>query len=76
MNKQAIRSKSTTWVPVGWLTCNDVLAGLLDGTLDHRVGLGQPLQALNQLGQVGCHLGLNSHTHLHTRTINFKCRKY
>jgi len=31
---------------------NDVLARLLDGDLDHGVGLGQPLQALHQLGQV------------------------
>jgi len=31
---------------------DDVLAGLLDGAQDHRVALGQPLQALHQLRQV------------------------
>lgn len=31
---------------------DDVLAGLLDGYLDHGVRLGQPLQPLHQLRQV------------------------
>lgn len=50
------------------LTCNDVLASLLNGTLNHGVRLGQPLEPLNQLGQVRGNLGLNSHTHLQDST--------
>ena len=50
------------------LTCNDVLASLLNGTLNHRVRLGQPLEALNKLGQVRGNLGLNSYTHLQDST--------
>eukprot|EP00906_Rhabdomonas_costata_P014740 RCo021167 len=44
-------------------TSNDVLASLLNRALHQGVGLGQPLQALNQLGQVTRVLGLNGHTH-------------
>mmetsp|Transcript_5199 Transcript_5199/g.14877 ORF Transcript_5199/g.14877 Transcript_5199/m.14877 type:complete len:885 (-) Transcript_5199:8-2662(-) len=41
---------------------DNVLAGLLNVALDHGVGLGQPLESLHQLGQVGGLLGLDGDT--------------
>ncbi|EPY30887.1 elongation factor 2 [Strigomonas culicis] len=42
---------------------HDVLTGLLNGAHDERIGLGEALQALHELGQIGRILRLNSHTH-------------
>mmetsp|Transcript_17081 Transcript_17081/g.20573 ORF Transcript_17081/g.20573 Transcript_17081/m.20573 type:complete len:397 (+) Transcript_17081:628-1818(+) len=44
-------------------TSNNMLTGLLDRADNHRVGLGQTLQTLDQLGKVGGNLGLNRDTH-------------
>ena len=44
-------------------TSDDVLAGLLDHALHHGVGLSQPLEALNELGQVSGVPGLDGHAH-------------
>ena len=44
-------------------TGDDVLTRLLNDTLYHGIGLGQPLETLDQLGQVGGVLGLDGHTH-------------
>ena len=42
---------------------NDVLTGLFDNTLDHRIGLGQSLQAFDQFWQIGGVLSLDGDTH-------------
>ena len=63
--QKLVHQEITVWQQ----TCNDVLASLLNGTLDHRVRLGQPLQPLHQLGQIRSHLGLHCHTHLHKYNV-------
>ena len=42
---------------------DDVLSGLLDDALHHGVGLGQPLETLDQLGQVSGVLALHGDSH-------------
>merc|ERR1719245_970360 len=42
---------------------DDVLTGLLNTTLHHRVGLCQTLQTLHQLGQISRVLALYSYAH-------------
>lgn len=44
-------------------TGDDVLSRLLDRALHHRVRLGEPLEALDQLGEVGRDLGLDGDAH-------------
>eukprot|EP01084_Bolivina_argentea_P053277 97799_1 len=44
-------------------TGDDVLTGLLDGGQDEGIGLGQALEALDQLGQILGVLGLDGNTH-------------
>mmetsp|Transcript_80806 Transcript_80806/g.142407 ORF Transcript_80806/g.142407 Transcript_80806/m.142407 type:complete len:580 (+) Transcript_80806:219-1958(+) len=44
-------------------TSNNVLTGFLDGGLHQRIGLGQTLQTLDQLRQIGRILGLDGDTH-------------
>lgn len=52
-------------------SCNNVLPGLLDGALHHRVGLGQASQALHQFGQqtwvfgLHCNFYYGAYTELH-----------
>ena len=42
---------------------NDVLARLLNNTLDHGIRLGQTLETLNKLGQLRWIFGLDGDTH-------------
>ena len=42
---------------------DDVLSRLLNDTLDHGVRLGEPLQTLDQLGQISGVLALNGDSH-------------
>mmetsp|Transcript_14461 Transcript_14461/g.37262 ORF Transcript_14461/g.37262 Transcript_14461/m.37262 type:complete len:589 (-) Transcript_14461:108-1874(-) len=42
---------------------DDMLTSVLDGALDHRVGLGESLESLNQLWQVRGDLTLDGDTH-------------
>merc|ERR1719300_915876 len=42
---------------------DNVFTRLLDDTLHHGIGLGQPLKPFNKLGQVSWVLGLDRHPH-------------
>jgi len=44
-------------------TSNDVLTGLVEGTLYHRIGLGETLKTFDQLGEIVGVLGLDGNTH-------------
>ena len=42
---------------------NDVLAGLFNHTLDHRIILRETLETLDELGEISGVLGLHGHAH-------------
>ena len=42
---------------------NDVLAGLFNHTLDHRIRLGETLETLDELGEISGVLRLDGHAH-------------